>query len=112
MTVWPSIYRTAREPAAKGGSPHPFAESAWDPAPPEGRRARPCLRESTEVAQPLGREFCMRSLISVAVAVALLGGMAVGAEDPPEGSIGVQVKIEEGKIVIVEPVKGGPAEKA
>jgi C-terminal processing protease CtpA/Prc len=40
------------------------------------------------------------------------GSVAVRADDPPEGSIGVQVKIDEGKIVVVEPFKGSPAEKA
>jgi carboxyl-terminal processing protease len=55
----------------------------------------------------------MRQLVAFALAAALVAtGPAVRAEDPPEGSIGVQIKIEDGKIVVVEPIKGGPAEKA
>jgi S1-C subfamily serine protease len=53
----------------------------------------------------------MRLLLPVAIAC-LLVGPALRADDPPEGSIGVQVKLEDGKIVVVEPIKGGPAEKA
>jgi carboxyl-terminal processing protease len=55
----------------------------------------------------------MRLFVSFALAVAVVAfGPATRAEDPPEGSIGVQVKIEDGKIVVVEPLKGSPAEKA
>ena len=39
-------------------------------------------------------------------------GSSTRAEDLPEGSIGVQIKIDDGKIVVVEPLKGSPAEKA
>jgi carboxyl-terminal processing protease len=44
--------------------------------------------------------------------VIVVGGSLARAEDPPEGSIGVQIKIDDGKIVVVEPIKGSPAEKA
>ena len=55
----------------------------------------------------------MRQLVAFAVAAALVGlGSAARAEDPPEGSIGVQIKIEDGKIVVVEPIKDSPADKA
>jgi carboxyl-terminal processing protease len=53
----------------------------------------------------------MRLLLPVAIAC-LLVRAAVRADDPPEGSIGVQVKLDDGKIVVVEPIKGGPADKA
>lgn len=42
----------------------------------------------------------------------LVAGAPVRAEDPPEGAVGVQVKIEDGKIVVSEAVKDGPADKA
>ena len=55
----------------------------------------------------------MRLVMSVALAFALLAlGSATRAEDQPEGSIGVKVNLEGGKIVVEEPIKGGPAEKA
>lgn len=53
----------------------------------------------------------MRAASAFALLV-LCAATTVRAEDPPEGSIGVQVKIDEGKIVVVEPLKGSPAEKA
>ena len=49
--------------------------------------------------------FAVASLIVASASLAR-------AEDPPEGSIGVQIKIDDGKIVVVEPIKGSPAEKA
>lgn len=52
----------------------------------------------------------MRFLICV-VAFGL-AGVAVRAEDPPEGSIGLMLKLDEGKIVVVEAVKDSPADKA
>jgi carboxyl-terminal processing protease len=54
----------------------------------------------------------MRSVFTVAVLGLFTASATIRAEDPPEGSIGVQVKIDEGKIVVVEPIKGSPAEKA
>ena len=54
----------------------------------------------------------MRTVPAVAMLLLFTAGAAVRAEDPPEGSIGVQVKIDDGKIVVVEPLKGSPAEKA
>lgn len=53
----------------------------------------------------------MRLLVSFAL-VGLLTGTAVRAEDPPEGSIGVQIKVDDGKIVVVGTVEKSPAEKA
>jgi C-terminal processing protease CtpA/Prc len=57
----------------------------------------------------------MRLFVSFALAAALVAfGSSTRAEDLPEGSIGVQIKISEDKatIVVVEPLKGSPAEKA
>ena len=54
----------------------------------------------------------MRLIVTFALAAALVAFGSGRADDPPEGSIGVQVKIDAGKIVVVEPIKGGPAEKA
>jgi carboxyl-terminal processing protease len=54
----------------------------------------------------------MRIASAVALLLLFSAGAAVQADDPPQGSIGVQVKIDEGKIVVVEPFKGSPAEKA
>lgn len=54
----------------------------------------------------------MRLIVTFALAVALVALGSGRADDPPEGSIGVQVKIDGGKIVVVEPIKGGPADKA
>ena len=53
----------------------------------------------------------MRAFVSF-VAVMLIASPVVRAEDPPEGSIGVQIKIDEGKIVVVGTIKDSPAEKA
>lgn len=54
----------------------------------------------------------MRLASTIALFLLFSAGAAIRADDPPEGSIGVQVKIEDGKIVVVEPIKGSPAEKA
>ena len=54
----------------------------------------------------------MRLLVSLAVATLLSAGAAARADDPPEGSIGVQVKVEDGKIIVVSTIEKGPAEKA
>jgi carboxyl-terminal processing protease len=54
----------------------------------------------------------MRPVLTVAFALLVVASASLRAEDPPEGSIGVQIKIEEGKIVVVEPIKGSPADKA
>jgi C-terminal processing protease CtpA/Prc len=54
----------------------------------------------------------MRLIVTTALAVALAAFGPAQAEDPPEGSIGVQIQIDEGKIVVVEPIKDGPADKA
>ena len=54
----------------------------------------------------------MRIASTVALLFLFSAGTTIRADDPPEGSIGVQVKIDEGKIVVVEPIKGSPAEKA
>jgi carboxyl-terminal processing protease len=51
--------------------------------------------------------------MTFALAAAIVAaGATLRAQEPPEGSIGVQVKIDAGKIVVVEPIKGGPADKA
>jgi C-terminal processing protease CtpA/Prc len=54
----------------------------------------------------------MRTAFAAVLLLFFAAATTVRAEDPPEGSIGVQVKIDEGKIVVVEPLKGSPAEKA
>jgi C-terminal processing protease CtpA/Prc len=55
----------------------------------------------------------MRPLVLFVLTAALIGlGSATRAEDPPEGSIGVKIKLVEGKIVVEEPIKDGPADKA
>jgi len=54
----------------------------------------------------------MRLVMSVALAAALLAGGPARAEDLPEGSIGLRVELKDAKIVVKEPIKGGPAEKA
>jgi len=54
----------------------------------------------------------MRTASLAALLFLFAAGTVARAEDPPEGSIGVQVKIDDRKIVVVEPLKGSPAEKA
>jgi len=54
----------------------------------------------------------MRLFAAVALTATLAFAATTRADDLPEGSIGVQIKIDEGKIVVVEPIKGSPAEKA
>jgi C-terminal processing protease CtpA/Prc len=55
----------------------------------------------------------MRVIVTFALAVALAAlGSATRAEDQPEGSIGVKIDLRDGKIVVAEPIKGSPAEKA
>lgn len=53
----------------------------------------------------------MRLAISFAVAV-ILAATGTGAEDAPKGLIGVQLKVTDGKIVVVMPLADGPADKA
>jgi S1-C subfamily serine protease len=53
----------------------------------------------------------MRLLVAFAV-VGLLAAAPVRADDPPEGSIGVMLKIDDGKLVVVSTVSGSPADKA
>lgn len=52
----------------------------------------------------------MRLLVSL-MAVGV-GAVGVRADDPPEGSIGVMIKIDDGKLVVVSTISGSPAEKA
>mgnify|MGYP000555742813 CR=1 FL=1 len=54
----------------------------------------------------------MRALCLVALVVVFPVASTVRAEDAPQGAIGIQLKIEDGKMVIVEALKDGPAEKA
>lgn len=54
----------------------------------------------------------MRLFAAVALTATLALTAGLRADDEPQGSIGVQIKIEEGKIVVVEPLKDSPAEKA
>src|SRR2546423_8578452 len=55
----------------------------------------------------------MRMLVLFPIATPLAPAEPLARADaPPEGSIGVQIKIDGGKIVVVEPIKGSPAEKA
>lgn len=54
----------------------------------------------------------MRIVCSFALAAALAAAGTGRAEDPPEGMIGIQLKVDEGKLVIVSALEKGPAEKA
>jgi C-terminal processing protease CtpA/Prc len=54
----------------------------------------------------------MRFVASVALILGLTLCDSVRAEDLPEGSIGVRVELKDAKIVVKEPIKNGPAEKA
>jgi C-terminal processing protease CtpA/Prc len=54
----------------------------------------------------------MRIMFSVAIVLFVATSSAVRAEDPPEGAIGVQLKLEDGKVVVALPVEGSPAAKA
>lgn len=52
-------------------------------------------------------------LFTALVVTGLLAGTAARADDEAQqGSIGVQVKFEEDRVVVVEALKGGPADKA
>ncbi len=52
----------------------------------------------------------MRIVFAAALTLLLAASTGVRAED--QGSIGVQIKIDDGKIVVVMPLEGSPAEKA
>ena len=54
----------------------------------------------------------MRLVVSIALAVALVAGGPARAEEPPEGSIGLRVELKDAKIVVKEPIKGGPSDTA
>src|SRR4051812_22940019 len=54
----------------------------------------------------------MRLVCSFALAVALAATTAGRAEDPPQGMIGLKLKAEDGKIVVVEAIAKAPADKA
>ncbi len=54
----------------------------------------------------------MRLLTAFALAALCLATSARADDEAAKGSIGIQIKIEEGKIVVVEPIKDSPAEKA
>lgn len=55
----------------------------------------------------------MRVFVSFALAALLVTvGSAIRAQDEPKGVIGVKLKIDDGKIVVEEPIKNGPADKA
>lgn len=56
----------------------------------------------------------MRTSVFFAFAVLVVVSPTIRAEDPPEGSIGVQIKIGDGmnNIVVVGTIKDSPAEKA
>ena len=53
----------------------------------------------------------MRVILSLTLAAGLFG-LTEARADEPKGRIGVQLKVEDGKIVVVEPIADGPAEKA
>lgn len=53
----------------------------------------------------------MRSVCAAGIVV-LLASTGLRAEDLPEGAVGVQLKIDDGKIVVVAAIGGSPAEKA
>lgn len=54
----------------------------------------------------------MRLACVIALGVALAAATTGRAEDPPEGMIGIQLKVDDGKLVIVSTIEKGPAEKA
>lgn len=55
----------------------------------------------------------MRLTVSFVAALALAAALASPARaDEPKGRIGVQLKVEDGKIVVVEAIADSPAEKA
>ncbi len=54
----------------------------------------------------------MRALCLVVLVIPFAVSLDVRAEDAPNGAIGIQLKIDDGKLVIVEALKEGPAEKA
>lgn len=55
----------------------------------------------------------MRRTVSFAVAFVLAVAFASSSRaDEPKGRIGVKLKIEDGKIVVVEPIADSPADKA
>jgi C-terminal processing protease CtpA/Prc len=54
----------------------------------------------------------MRLLVSLAVAGLMAAGTTARADDPPEGSIGIKVKVDDGKLVVESTIKDSPAEKA
>lgn len=60
----------------------------------------------------LATEFAMRLIKSVALMIGLAAGSSALSEDLPEGSIGLRVELKEAKIVVAEPIKGGPSDKA
>ena len=51
-------------------------------------------------------------LLAPLAALTLLAVQAARADDPPEGSIGIMIKNDDGKVVVVSTVEKGPAEKA
>ena len=53
----------------------------------------------------------MRLLAALAV-IALVPTVRAGEQPEPKGALAVQVKLEDGQVVIVETFPGGPAEKA
>jgi S1-C subfamily serine protease len=53
----------------------------------------------------------MNRLVAIAFGFVFALGTA-RAEDEPKGAIGVQLKVDDGKIVVVQAVKDRPAEKA
>src|SRR5688500_17620373 len=54
----------------------------------------------------------MRLFMSVALTAALVAAGSARAEEPPEGSIGLRVELKDARIVVKEPIKGGPSDKA
>ena len=56
----------------------------------------------------------MRLFAAVALTATLMLAATTRSQEPivPKGMIGVQLKIEDGKLVVVEPMKDGPADKA
>jgi predicted metalloprotease with PDZ domain len=78
----------------------------WSLAP---RRGRP-ISVTVETTRHYVEEFAMRSVCGFAAFLMLAIGANARADD--EGSIGVQIKLDDGKVVVVEPIKGSPADKA
>jgi C-terminal processing protease CtpA/Prc len=54
----------------------------------------------------------MRVTLCCALVVLAVACVGARADDAPQGLIGLKLKVEDGKVVVVEPLKDSPADKA